>query len=119
MQSNSPTSQKMNYLEMSRLEVANVILISRSDLRKSQFLIAAQRVDTSMESQFPQSQNKDRIEMARDLAEQLGDPNPHMTAVRMRYFYLQKSANNDLPDNDDLNSIKEISRHVTENNTQR
>ena len=80
----------MNPLLMSRLEIANVPLIARTDLSVSQTMDAAKKLDAEIQKQFPHSENADRVKLSRDLAEQLKDPTPYLVANVMRAFYAQK-----------------------------
>jgi hypothetical protein len=78
---------KINYLDMTRIEIANIILVARSDLSLHQTMKAAKCVDDSIKKQLPSSKPKERVKLSRELAEYLGDPHSYRTAIIMRTFY--------------------------------
>jgi G3E family GTPase len=87
---------QMSHLAMTRIEAASVILISRKDLSLNEAIDAAERLNQAIQKNCPQSNYKDRVKIARNLAEQLGDPHPYMAASNMRIYY-QKRENNESP----------------------
>ena len=92
-----PDIFRMDILKMTRIEAANVPLIARNDLTLEETLAAANRLNDVIQSNFPETGSHDRVNIARDLAQQLGDPNPYLVAGVMRSFYARGSRPNSKP----------------------
>lgn len=101
---------RMDPLQMTRTEVANVPLIARSDLLQAQKITRAGKLDEAIQKQFPGAADSERVGIAQDLAEQLEDPHPYLVANVMRAFYARKHAGNSPPPGVDGGGDPEISR---------
>lgn len=85
-------TQRMDLLKITRIEAANVLLLARSDLSLSAVLSSAEKLNGIIVGQFPEADDIQRVKIARDLAQQLDDPHPHLVANIMRSFYARKGA---------------------------
>lgn len=101
---------RMDPLLMTRSEVANVPLIARNDLSLSETLAAAGNLDKAILSQFPDVDDRERVKIARDLAQQLGDPRPYLVANVMRSFYARKNQADSTPPGEGGAGEPQISR---------